>query len=85
MYNEASEKDLLEKFFNIIKDYKPLIVTTFNGDYFDFPFIYDRAKMYEIPLESELGIYKEDEGQYIGRFLIHLDCFYWVQRDAYLP
>jgi DNA polymerase epsilon subunit 1 len=23
--------------------------------------------------------------EYMGRFSVHMDCFYWVQRDAYLP
>ena len=24
-------------------------------------------------------------GEYFGSYLSHLDCFYWVERDAYLP
>ena len=35
-------------------------------------------------MEKEIGVY-EDQGEYKGRASIHMDCFYWVKRDAYLP
>lgn len=35
---------------------------------------------------KEIGIKRSEETQeYFGRFLIHMDCFAWVERDAYLP
>ena len=39
IFNELNEQKCLEKFFNHIKAAKPLIITSFNGDYFDMPFI----------------------------------------------
>jgi DNA polymerase epsilon subunit 1 len=36
-------------------------------------------------MEEEIGIYNSSNGEILGRFTPHLDCFYWVKRDAYLP
>lgn len=37
-------------------------------------------------MEKQLGILENQNGSFIGQFVfIHLDCFYWVQRDAFLP
>lgn len=36
-------------------------------------------------MEEEIGIYNAPNGEVLGRFAPHLDCFYWVKRDAYLP
>lgn len=86
VFNEINEKDLLLRFFKVITDYKPLIITSFNGDRFDWPFIEERCMQLGFYLDKELGIKRSDESQeYFGRFLIHLDCFPWVERDAYLP
>ena len=35
-------------------------------------------------LEKEIGVGCE-KGEYTGRYTIHMDCMYWVERDAYLP
>lgn len=43
VYNEVDEKSLLIRFFNVIIDYKPLIISSFNGDRFDWPFIEERS------------------------------------------
>jgi DNA polymerase epsilon subunit 1 len=39
VYNEADEQALLKRFFTHIKETKPTVFTTFNGDNFDWPFI----------------------------------------------
>ena len=37
-------------------------------------------------MEDEIGIRKQDEtSEYFGRFVCHMDCFNWVERDAFLP
>ena len=42
-------------------------------------------------LEKDLGLQnitsssKPGEGEYMGRFTIHIDCLYWVKRDSFLP
>jgi DNA polymerase epsilon subunit 1 len=61
-----------------------VILTSYNGDNFDWPFIEKRSMILNVSLEEHIGILAS-EGEYYGRFLIHLDCFYWVQRDSYLP
>lgn len=85
IFNEPDEKAVLDKFFSHIRETKPFIFTTFNGDFFDWPFIQDRCKQYDMSLESEIGIVSNSMGEFLGRFASHMDCYYWVQRDAYLP
>lgn len=61
---------------------------TFNGDNFDWPFIKARADYNKISMENEIGIScstRMGSEEFSGRFASHMDCFYWVQRDAYLP
>lgn len=43
VFNEPDEKALLDKFFSHIRETKPFIFTSFNGDFFDWPFIRDRC------------------------------------------
>lgn len=86
IYNEKNEYDTMKRFFKVIIDYKPTIITSFNGDKFDWPFIENRCVELNLNVEAELGIRKSEEtGEYFGRYLSHLDCFPWVERDAYLP
>ena len=85
VFNEPDEKALIVKFFEHIRETKPFIFVTFNGDYFDWPFIQDRAEYYQLKMEEECGIYNANNGEVLGRFAAHLDCLYWVKRDAYLP
>lgn len=57
VFNEADEKALLDKFFAHIRETKPFIFTTFNGDFFDWPFIDARCKTYNMKLEEEIGVF----------------------------
>lgn len=52
VFNEPDEKALLDKFFNHIKETRPFIYTTFNGDFFDWTFIEERCKVYSMTLED---------------------------------
>lgn len=37
-------------------------------------------------MENEIGVIRNEESnEYYGRYMIHMDCFAWVERDAYLP
>lgn len=29
-------------------------------------------------LEKEIGIVQNSMGEFIGRFNVHMDCYYWV-------
>lgn len=84
VYNEPDEKSVLIKFLEHIKEVKPFIITTFNGDRFDFPFIETRMLRHGINMEREVGIANRGE-EYSGNYIIHMDCFPWVERDSYLP
>jgi len=55
-----------------------------SGDFFDWPFIEQRAMTYGLRMSKEIGVYSF-QGIYSGRFAVHLDCFQWVARDSYLP
>jgi DNA polymerase epsilon subunit 1 len=85
VFNEKDEEGLLRKFFEQIRETKPFVFTTFNGDYFDWPFVQQRAETYDLKMEDEIGVFNFAAGEYTGRFAAHMDCLYWVKRDAYLP
>jgi DNA polymerase epsilon subunit 1 len=87
IYNEENEKSCLLKFFKHIKAVKPLIITSFNGDYFDIPFIAKRCEIHGLNLSQEIGLVPDRLGEsYTGKYVfMHLDCYYWVKRDAFLP
>lgn len=53
-----SEKDLIKSFINIVKDIDPDIMTGWNSNKFDFPYLIRRAKQYQLPIE-ELSPMKE--------------------------
>jgi DNA polymerase epsilon subunit 1 len=60
-------------------------MATFNGDFFDFPFLYARAKAHEIDMFLETGFAIDSEDEFKSRCCVHMDCFRWVKRDSYLP
>jgi uncharacterized protein YprB with RNaseH-like and TPR domain len=51
-YETGTEKEILEKFWNVIKDYKQFI--TFNGRGFDCPFILIRSAIHRIKPKKDL-------------------------------
>eukprot|EP00916_Digyalum_oweni_P010390 GHVL01017390.1.p1 GENE.GHVL01017390.1~~GHVL01017390.1.p1 ORF type:complete len:2204 (+),score=478.22 GHVL01017390.1:451-6612(+) len=91
VFNEADEYHLLQKFFNHIKELRPHVFVSFNGDFFDFPYVYKRAEFHGINMYLEIGIGPSrsdvigDAPIYTGRIATHIDCFNWVQRDSFLP
>ncbi|CEL95962.1 unnamed protein product [Vitrella brassicaformis CCMP3155] len=88
VYNVENERALLRRFFDDIRDLQPLVFVTFNGDYFDFPFVAKRAEIHGMKLWSEIGVRESKEAMdtiFSGRFSLHIDCLYWVRRDSYLP
>ena len=64
--------------------HKPHVITTFNGEFFDFPFIEKRLKIHNYSLTQLTGIQKQ-VNSYSAPWTIHLDCYKWVKRDSYLP
>lgn len=60
-------------------------MATFNGDFFDMPFLCARAKVNGIDMFLETGFAKDSEDEFKSRTCVHMDCFRWVKRDSYLP
>ena len=89
VFNEPDELALLKKFINHCKEIKPHVFVTYNGDFFDWPFLANRCEKHGISLQNELGIENKshpEQGEWRGRAgCVHLDCFAWVKRDSYLP
>nr|USW07830.1 DNA polymerase epsilon catalytic subunit A [Crypthecodinium cohnii] len=85
-FNEPDEAGLLRRFFRLMQETNPQVLVSFNGDFFDFPFVTARAKVHGLDWNEECGVRKADTGDfYVGNWMVHLDCFAWVQRDSYLP
>ena len=87
IFNERTEEELIRRFLSEYQLHRPQIVVTYNGDFFDWPFLEARAARYGLDLREELGVerVRPDDGEYRGRTSVHLDAFHWVQRDSYLP
>jgi DNA polymerase epsilon subunit 1 len=85
VFNEDDEEALLRRFFDHIQELKPLIQVTYNGDFFDWPFVETRAAHHGMNMYKETGFQKDDAGEYKSRYAPHMDAFRWVQRDSYLP
>jgi len=64
---------------------KPGIFVTYNGDYFDFPFIEARAAVHDMDMAQEIGFKVQTSGECLSKAAVHMDCLHWVNRDSYLP
>ncbi|CAH0514574.1 unnamed protein product [Peronospora belbahrii] len=86
VFNEENEEQLLKRFFEHVIEEQPHIFVTYNGDFFDWPFIEARAQVHGINMAREIGVsLDERSGEYRGRCSVHMDAFCWVKRDSYLP
>ncbi len=85
IFNEPDEKSLLERFFLHVKEARPTVIATYNGDFFDWPYVEARASFNGIDMYHEIGWKKDSEDQYKCDYSVHMDCFHWVNRDSYLP
>lgn len=85
IFNEPDEAATIRRFFSHVQDVKPTVMATFNGDFFDFPFLCARAKVHGIDMFLEIGFAKDSEDEFKSRTCVHMDCFRWVKRDSYLP
>lgn len=82
--NECTEEALLTRFIEVVQEHRPHIITTYNGGFFDWPFIDARMKKYKLDLEQTIQFTEFGE-YYHCPFIVHLDCYKWVKRDSYLP
>lgn len=87
--NCEDEKSMLQAFYALIRKLQPHILVTFNGDSFDFPYVHKRSEILGLDMGREIGVYRVSAGSgeeyFAGRWIIHIDCYAWVQRDSYLP
>lgn len=85
VFNEPNEKAVIERFLMHIKEARPTVIATYNGDFFDWPFVEARASILGIDLYREIGFRKNTEDIFQSTHCVHMDCFSWVSRDSYLP
>ncbi|KAF2400087.1 DNA polymerase epsilon, catalytic subunit A/POL2 [Trichodelitschia bisporula] len=85
VFNEPDERALLERFFEHIKEARPTVMVTYNGDFFDWPFVETRASILGIDMYQEIGFRRNTEDIYQSDYCAHMDAFAWVNRDSYLP
>ncbi|XP_017892120.1 DNA polymerase epsilon catalytic subunit A [Ceratina calcarata] len=85
VFNEPNEKATIKRFFDHINDVRPHIFVTYNGDFFDWPFVETRAASYDMDMKDRIGFSKNRDGVYTSRPAMHMDCLCWVRRDSYLP
>ncbi|KAK0098900.1 hypothetical protein PV326_000061 [Microctonus aethiopoides] len=85
VFNETNEKATLQKFFNHILEIRPHIFVTYNGDFFDWPFVETRAAILGMNMKELIGFSRNRDDIYTSRPAIHMDCLSWVKRDSYLP
>ncbi|KAF9181365.1 DNA polymerase epsilon catalytic subunit [Haplosporangium sp. Z 11] len=85
IFNEPTEEDCLRRFFQHVQEVKPTVFVTYNGDFFDWPFVEARSKIHGIDMFHEIGVKKDDEDEYKSNTAVHMDAFRWVKRDSYLP
>ncbi|KAK6090615.1 hypothetical protein P3W45_000338 [Vairimorpha bombi] len=84
IFNMKNEEELLLKFAETVQKHKTHIVTTYNGNFFDFPYIEARMDIYNLSMRELIGFSLEKD-YYSCPFILHLDCYKWVVRDSYLP
>ncbi|PLW15756.1 hypothetical protein PCANC_13456 [Puccinia coronata f. sp. avenae] len=85
IFNEENEVALIRRWFDHIRDARPTVMATYNGDSFDFPFVHARAAVHGLDMFKEIGFNPDSESEFRSRTCIHMDCFKWVKRDSYLP
>ncbi|KAI9217507.1 hypothetical protein BC828DRAFT_408441 [Blastocladiella britannica] len=85
VFNEPDEGAVLRRFFDHIIDVKPNVIVTYNGDFFDWPFVDARATANGINMQDEIGWFKDENDEYKSYYAHHSDAFRWVKRDSYLP
>ncbi|ETO04158.1 hypothetical protein RFI_33240, partial [Reticulomyxa filosa] len=57
VFNERDENGMLRRWFDHIQETRPQVFVTFNGDFFDWPFIEKRASFHGYVLSDVIGIW----------------------------
>lgn len=85
VFNCANEEATLRCWFDHMRSVQPGIYVTYNGDFFDWPFIEIRAAKHGMDMAQEIGFKMTKSGECLSRSSVHMDCMHWVNRDSYLP
>lgn len=56
VFNEPNEKALIERFFEHVELARPTVISTYNGDYFDWPFLEGRSTLHGIDMKKVIDI-----------------------------
>ncbi|MBD3249942.1 DNA polymerase [Candidatus Woesearchaeota archaeon] len=80
------EVDLLNRFKEVLKKEKPDILTGYNSDGFDLPYIITRARKYDIDMDigldySTLKYRKGRSEQILITGIVHLDVFKFIKKS----
>ncbi|MBW2972827.1 DNA-directed DNA polymerase [Candidatus Woesearchaeota archaeon] len=83
-----SEADVIQRFQELIDEYKPDVITGYFSDGFDFPYIRTRAKKYKLKMdlgldysEIRIGRGAQKTAQLTG--ILHFDVFKFIKRAVY--
>lgn len=82
----GDEIELLERFRHLVQEYQPDIITGYNSDGFDFPYLKTRAEKYNLVLDlgvdrsdiiASSGGFGAEEGKIKG--MVHLDAYKFIR------
>lgn len=81
----SSESELIERFLETIRSYKPDIITGYYSDGFDLPYIRDRAQKYKIKVDigldhSDIKVEKRNETESQITGIVHIDAYKFVKK-----
>ena len=55
MWNEPDEAATLARWFAHMREVKPAVYVTYNGDFFDWPFLETRAERHGLDMHAQIG------------------------------
>ena len=74
----------LRRWFDHMREVKPAVYVTYNGDFFDWPFMETRAAKLGMDMQQEIGFKMDPKtNECLSRCLIHLHS--WLPHSAGLP
>ncbi|CAA9989020.1 DNA polymerase epsilon, catalytic subunit a, putative [Plasmodium knowlesi strain H] len=86
IFNEQNEYFLLKRFLEHIRILKIHIFVTYNGDFFDIPYLFRRCEINNLSVPKEIGfIMNYTKQECACNFILNIDAYKWVERDSYLP
>ncbi|KJH52429.1 hypothetical protein DICVIV_01406 [Dictyocaulus viviparus] len=75
VFNEIDETSTIRRFFDHILQIQPNIIVSYNGDFFDWPFMDARASIRGINMTEYIGFAKDAADEYKSRNCVHMDAF----------